>query len=78
MSDARTVILQAIRSNWVKNDTSPVSEVDAILAALAEAGLVIVPKVITDPIRRKMQKEFEAGCSYGDIYSAALEAANEQ
>ena len=45
---ARDVILEAIRANWIKNDTAPVSETDAILSALEAAGYAVVPKEPTE------------------------------
>lgn len=54
---AREVILQAIRSNWIKDDTSPVNETGAILAALEAAGFAVVPAALVrwQPLPRDLK-----------------------
>lgn len=77
---ARDVILQAIRANWIKNDTSPVSETDAILSALDAAGYAVVPRMPTDGMVKAALTYIkdDAPCAnpHG-VYNAMLTAAKE-
>jgi hypothetical protein len=80
MSDALTVIAKTTYSWRVRNFSAAEREAEAILAALAEAGLVIVTRVPTmkmlnaaiDPDRCVYEETARA------VYRAMVEAANEQ
>lgn len=76
MSDARTVIASAIapinKSHW-----TDAAYADAILAALAEAGLRVVPEVPTELMLQAGVAASERQRVSG-IYRAMVEAANEQ
>lgn len=80
MSDARTVLASVPlhRLRFGENDLYlSQASIDAILAALAEAGLVIVPRVPT----LKMCKAGEAVPDMrltSHVWKAMVEAANEQ
>ncbi|TXH52600.1 MAG: hypothetical protein E6Q97_15765 [Desulfurellales bacterium] len=80
MSDARTVI-EKVDDDWRhpsdKCDRSDFP--DAILAALAEAGLVIVPRVPTEKMTQHVLTALDS-CALEDverIYRLFVEAANE-
>jgi hypothetical protein len=82
MSDARTVIAAEIFRQYKANphwdDAKQVVEclnLDAILAALADAGLVIVPR---EPTHKMLANAAEHGESLWGIYRAMVRAANEQ
>lgn len=77
MSDARTVIAKAIRDNTRIERSLSLS--DDILAALAEAGLVIVPREPTGKMALAAS-EFDANSSdtMRQVWRAMVGAANEQ
>jgi len=89
MSDARTVIA-AHRIGWPREpDGLALGSVhaDAILAALADAGLVIVPRTCTEKMAEAYDSiDFrkQAVACYGvleqakDVWNVMAEAANEQ
>ena len=89
MSDARTVILKVLHSYSTKDNYIDweLSDADAILAALAEAGLVIVPRTCTEKMAEAYDSiDFrrQAVACYGvleqakDVWNVMVEAANEQ
>lgn len=79
MSDARTVIAKTTHSWRVLNFSAAEREADAILAALAEAGLVIVPRVPTEKMTQHVLTALDS-CALEDverIYRLFVEAAND-
>ncbi len=75
MSDARTVIAKALREHTRVQASLHCSEL--ILAALAEAGLVIVPRAPTEKMVDAGLRASEAQ-SVRRIYFEMVRAANEQ
>ena len=83
MSDARKIISGVLlRSSSIdfRDDGAFVGPVhaDAILAALAEAGLVVVPRVPTEKMCLEVKRAFVNCTTIGEMWAGMIEAANEQ
>ena len=79
MSDARTVIAE-YKIGYPNTNGLALGCVhaDAILAALAEAGLVVVPRVPTEKMCLEVKRAFVNCTTIGEMWAGMIEAANEQ
>ena len=75
MTDAREVIARYIR-DYTFNDGEALTVSDAIIAALAAAGLVIVPKEPTE--KMKIAGHAKRYPFASDVWRAMLEAASDE
>jgi hypothetical protein len=73
MSDALQVLTLWCDENT--NTLEPIGKARDILDALADAGLVIVPR---EPTEKMHRAGFHTASGASDIYRAMVEAANEQ
>ena len=74
---ARDVIAKSFSWHRLDRDAS-LREADAILAALAEAGLVVVPRVPTEKMCLEVKRAFVNCTTIGEMWAGMIEAANEQ